>query len=366
MPALAQAWRDGRVGRSVVLAAAHGLVGVEDAEVRAAVEHAVLEFLRGPHGAADDVGLLVRQAAVALGAVDPDEGDRRAHEQRRLGLDQTFEGVWHLNGTLTPEAGSRLKAVLDRLSPRRGPEDDRDVAQRRHDALAEVVAGHEASDGGRDREPNADAGRERVGVVVDHETLVGLLDRQERRQPGSVGALALWRGLPRLDRLDGPGGPGAGVPAGFAVLADGTLVGPATARRLACDAEVLPVVLGSEAETLDVGRTTRTWPLAVRRAAWLRAGSTCEVSWCSAPHVDLHHKQHWADGGPTSLANAVFLCGFHHWLVHHGPFDVVPEVGAGGGAGGGGHRLVRTDDRPWRPDSAGGAAVRPAPPHPLR
>jgi hypothetical protein len=35
-----------------------------------------------------------------------------------------------------------------------------------------------------------------------------------------------------------------------------------------------------------------------------------------------HHLQHWIDGGPTSLANMILLCGHHHRLIHAGPWQI--------------------------------------------
>ena len=340
VPLLVQAWRDGRVVRRAVLATREGLLAVDDPQVREVLQQAVLDYLAGPGGTVDKVPLLLQQARAALQLEDPDARDRRLHEGRRLSLGQTIDGVWQLSGALTPEMGSRLKQVLDRLSTKQGPDDDRDASQRRHDALDTLARQHDSSCGGgtadgpgRDREPNSDAARDRVGVVVDAETLTEQLARHERARPGSLAALAQHRGvgpdlldpdvLGGLSRLGGP----QETPAGYARLGDGTLVGPATARRLACDAEILPAVLDGAGEVLDVGRATRTWPLAVRRAAWLRAGSTCEVSGCDSPHSDLHHRRWWSDGGPTALTNAVFLCGYHHHVVHHHPFDVTEDRG---------------------------------------
>ncbi|HEY5877792.1 MAG TPA: HNH endonuclease, partial [Nakamurella sp.] len=31
---------------------------------------------------------------------------------------------------------------------------------------------------------------------------------------------------------------------------------------------------------------------------------------------------HWVDGGPTSLANAAMLCGYHHTLIHQGDWAI--------------------------------------------
>jgi hypothetical protein len=102
-----------------------------------------------------------------------------------------------------------------------------------------------------------------------------------------------------------------------ALLGDVALIPPWMARRLACDCGVIPAVLGSASEPLDLGRRTRTVPTALRRALILRdrgcafPGCAITARWC-----DGHHIRHWADGGPTSLPNMVLLCGTHHDLIH--------------------------------------------------
>ncbi len=35
-----------------------------------------------------------------------------------------------------------------------------------------------------------------------------------------------------------------------------------------------------------------------------------------------HHLEHWADGGPTALDNLILLCGHHHRLIHHSPWQI--------------------------------------------
>jgi hypothetical protein len=98
-------------------------------------------------------------------------------------------------------------------------------------------------------------------------------------------------------------------------------VGAAAARRLACDASVLPVVMGTPSEPLDVGRRTPVVSASLRRAVVLR-DQRCRFPACSRPHAwcDAHHISHWADGGRTELRNLVLLCRPHHRLVHEGGF----------------------------------------------
>jgi hypothetical protein len=100
---------------------------------------------------------------------------------------------------------------------------------------------------------------------------------------------------------------------------DNIALTPNTARMLACDAGIIPAILGSNSEVLDLGRTTRTWTRSQRRAAKIRAGSHCESPKCHATinRCDLHHEDYWENGGHTNLNKAIYLCTYHHWLEHH-------------------------------------------------
>jgi len=105
-------------------------------------------------------------------------------------------------------------------------------------------------------------------------------------------------------------------------LEDGPALALDTARRLACDASVVGIVEGEEGEPLDIGRKTRSIPLAISRALKARDGG-CRFPGCDRTRFcDGHHIKHWADGGETKLDNLITLCGFHHRLVHEGGYGV--------------------------------------------
>jgi hypothetical protein len=102
-----------------------------------------------------------------------------------------------------------------------------------------------------------------------------------------------------------------------------------TARRIACDASITPVVMAGPSDPLDVGRRTPVIPPAIRRALILR-DRHCRFPECRRPHrwCDGHHAVHWADGGPTALANLLLLCRRHHRLLHQpGGFTLTLEDG---------------------------------------
>ncbi|MEJ2887682.1 HNH endonuclease signature motif containing protein [Actinomycetospora aeridis] len=106
---------------------------------------------------------------------------------------------------------------------------------------------------------------------------------------------------------------------GFGTLDSGYTVDAATVRRWACDAEIVPVVLGSKSEPLDVGRRQRTATDAIRRALHLRDGG-CAFPGCdrSPRRCEAHHVREWyRHRGDTALENMVLLCRYHHQLLHH-------------------------------------------------
>ncbi len=114
----------------------------------------------------------------------------------------------------------------------------------------------------------------------------------------------------------------AGV--GEATLTTGTPVSVGQARRLACNAGVLPAVLGADSAILDLGRARRLFDryqriaLAVRDRGCVFAGCERPAAWTEA-----HHIIPWHDGGPTDVDQGCLLCSFHHHLVHHGQWSVV-------------------------------------------
>ena len=102
---------------------------------------------------------------------------------------------------------------------------------------------------------------------------------------------------------------------------DGSPLAAETARRLACDSGIVPIV-EREGTILSVGRKTRSIPPALRRALDARDGG-CRFPGCNNRRfLENHHLEHWADGGETSEENLIQLCGPHHHLLHEGGYSV--------------------------------------------
>ena len=105
-----------------------------------------------------------------------------------------------------------------------------------------------------------------------------------------------------------------------AVLGCGEPVTAGEARRLACDAGIIPVVLGGDCEVLDVGRTHRFFTPPIRTALVLR-DQGCVFPGCDAlpAACEAHHIRPWWAGGETCVGNGVMVCPFHHRLVEPDP-----------------------------------------------
>ncbi|WP_203918477.1 DUF222 domain-containing protein, partial [Rugosimonospora africana] len=147
--------------------------------------------------------------------------EERAYADRRFNLtDLHGDARVRVSGWLDRESAAVVRAAIDPLwAPRPNPDgcdprspDPRTPGQRRADALVDVcrlaLACRDLPDNGGDRP--------QVVVTVDIDDL--------REQTGA------------------------------ATLDDGTVFSPAAARRLACDAGIIPAVLGGTGQVLDVGR----------------------------------------------------------------------------------------------------------------
>ena len=88
---------------------------------------------------------------------------------------------------------------------------------------------------------------------------------------------------------------------------------------LACNAGILPAVLGTKSVALDLGRETPTRsPNHRERVAKGLEHTTCAATGCERPYAwcELHHRRPWARGGRTDLADAIPLCSQHHHWIH--------------------------------------------------
>jgi hypothetical protein len=235
-----------------------------------------------------------------------DDETARQWRSRHLTAARTVDGAVHLQGLLDAANGEVVLAALGAAMPAPDEGEQRSAAQRRADALVDVCAGWLAAG----QAPTSGGIRPQVQVTVSLAAL-----QTEPPQPAQP-ARSLSGGSPALSPRGGSLGELLGdVP----VLASGQPVSAEQARRLACDAGVVPVVLGGDSEPLDIGQASRVVPVGMRRALQARDGG-CRFPGCDrpAPWCDAHHLIHWADGGPTSLDNLILTCRHHHTLLHQG------------------------------------------------
>ncbi len=255
----------------------------------------------------------VREALLAKHGLDGelDRDHEKLAAAAYLSSPQITGGISEYRMGLTPEQAAVVEAAVGALSapapdPVTGQPDLRPAGQRRAEALVELVRGAVAAD-------CADAGRDGAAgattalyVTMHLEDLLTGLASTGAAGPDHA-TTGSW---PRSTRRDGCGQV-------LGSIADQVILGPETVRRLACDADLIPVVLGGSGEILDLGRTVRLYTRAQRRALVLRDRG-CTYPGCHAPAAwaRAHHIRHWVDHGPSSLDNAALLCQRHHTLVH--------------------------------------------------
>jgi len=224
------------------------------------------------------VGRMLMALVGADRALEDDEAALKTLSSVRLS--PLENGMTAISGQLDPEAAAVLSAALDPLSApnpctENGGRDLRPADQRRAEALIEVCRRAAAAGGAAPATTKA-----QVVVTIDLDTLKDAIRGAGRTHSGAV-------------------------------------LSPATVRRLACDASIIPMVLGSQGQPLDLGRTRRLVTPALLAALWARDRG-CTFPGCGRPPqwCDAHHVRHWADGGHTALTNLTLLCAHHHTWVH--------------------------------------------------
>src|SRR5690349_761802 len=226
-----------------------------------------------------------RDLAYALYQDDPEPREPEPERPVNRHTMNWKNGRLEIRANLDKVTGAKYEALIDPLAKPRpdtgeGP-DSRPLDERHGDALAELV----------DLMLRADQLPEHGGepvtltVTVAHETLAeqvgrGMLDNGDRIPADQI-------------------------------------------RELACNAGIIPVVLGGNSQPMNIGRKTRTFPAGIRRTLVTRDRG-CAFPGCGRPprHCDGHHIQHWANGGDTSVDNAVLLCRHHHTLIHRSEWTV--------------------------------------------
>lgn len=222
----------------------------------------------------------------------------RARTQVRLSQPVTAaDGLHEYALLLDTEGRAVLEAALGPVSapcPTDEVPDLRPSGQRRAEGLMTLVRRAVASP-----ESVPTSSKATVFVTIDLEAL------QARMRAAGFGC----RGEADQDLVRG------GTTVGSADA--GSLLSPATMRRMACDGGVIPVVLGSMGEVLDLGREVRLFTPGQHRALWLR-DRHCTIPGCSMPAqwCDAHHLVHWVDHGESEIRNGALLCGYHHSWVH--------------------------------------------------
>jgi len=132
----------------------------------------------------------------------------------------------------------------------------------------------------------------------------------------SIGDIGRGTG-PREPEINRGGRAGLFARPGAGHTFTGQTLTPGQVRRMACDADIIPVVLGTMSEVVDVGRESRLATPGQLKKLWLR-DHECTYPGCSVPNTwcDAHHVAWWSRNGRTDIDNLALLCGRHHTIVH--------------------------------------------------
>ncbi len=302
--------RAGRITRAHAAAVVHGLRGLDPETVASSLEAVCQAALSADPSA---LAKRLRERAEAVSPQLAEEQRRRLEARTEFRMNETFDGGWHVEGTLDGEDGALLQDVINkRLAAGRVDGDTRGLPQRRRQAFMDVIRHY--ADCRDEQVPGQGSNRAQLIIVASGDAVAGT--------PGAAPARVI-----------------------------GTRCGLLTRRqlmRLMCDADISTVTLSEDLERVDLGRSTRT----VTKAQWLALVARdrhCVVKGCHRPPsaCQAHHVIWWSAGGTSDIDNYALVCHAHHhdlhdrgaWLVTHDDRLLTPE----------GYRDTAFDPPPPRP-----------------
>ncbi len=305
----------------------------------------------GPH----DMRRLAQRLLATYGGDQYERDVTKQHDVETLTWRHEPTGMWSITAVLAPDHAAQLKAAITALSAPQPPTPGDTHPSTLGDTLGDCLNGTanntlsnnltSTRDGARDgllngtHRPTTTPGPTTPGTTAPGATTSGtptsgptIPPTRDTRTAGKRRLDALMTLITRAmstDPTTTPPGPATqmivtlpytllrdGLP-GYATTTTNTDLDPGTARRLACDADLIPAVLNTPSAPLDIGRTKRLATTAQRHALTLRdhgctfPGCDRPPGWCIA-----HHITHWIHGGPTTMDNLTLLCERHHTIVH--------------------------------------------------
>ena len=309
-PQLESALQSGSVSIAHVDVVARSFTQLDTEERRRITEQGEWLTNVAAHATPDNFGRAMKQTIARL-ATDNGLG-RLEHQRRKTWLRHWVDrdsGMVCMRGEFDPESGlslvGRLQQAVDRLfrerTPDTCPEGDAKVGHLNALGLVAIVCESDAHSAGNSIDTRGSVvnihsatARAEVSVVIDYHTLTSGLHASSFVHTGTDVALPVE-----------------------------------TIRRMACDAKIIPVVLGSSGVVLDVGRSTRLATKHQRRAIEAMH-STCAIPECHVPvsQCQPHHIDYWNSGGNTDLNNLIPLCTAHHRCAHEGGWklSLVPNT----------------------------------------
>jgi len=276
LPETARAWARGEISGAHAQVIANAYTPGRTAALRALeLEEAFVDAARAAPPPV--LAGVVRRATDAIDGDGGADAEARRRERRRFHMSRTLDGMWAGDFLLDDEDGLTVQAAIERMRGNYARTEVRSPAQQRADAFVELCAV------GADHTPG--------GIGHAHADIAVRIDLGDLEAQGRDDLAADIRAL-------------RGAPLPRVVL-----------DRLACDARVWRVLTDGASQVLDVGRATRVFTAAQRRAILARdevcTGCGAPGAWC-----EFHHVVPWQHGGATSVANGRLVCRPCHRRLH--------------------------------------------------